>query len=357
MLPQRRELPVVFRPQEGEALSSWLARTGSVYRRDLGGLLSECLGWSEILAETIDVSHEPNQSADLCRLTRAEDSIIRRCTLSGSYPQWMPDWVSRKKAHFHLNNRTTHLPDQSAFHVCMQCLEDDLRRGDQFLRLAWLYAAVTICEKHHLPLWPVEQSLGSLQCICNPSGSLFVFYARYQGGYSVRHEDAAPLRALCRFEQALKLALDGHPSALFGLEGSAFVAVVNDLIWALLQPVAGDGTRIAHHFQVDHFRVPQGWRTPYYLTTLSGLDIRFRRAILATIACLLLPSSFAELITPTSDFSRQRVCALLLELLGEENSCAFMARAHRWPLLFRLRMGNAARALRPRTGGRSESID
>ena len=121
----------------------------------------------------------------------------------------------------------------------MQCLEDDLRRGDQFLRLAWLYAAVTICDRHHLPLWPVEQSLGSLQCICNPSGSLFVFYARHQGRYSVRHEDAAPLRALCRFEQALRLALDGHPSGLFGLEGSAFVAVVNDLIWALLQPAAG----------------------------------------------------------------------------------------------------------------------
>jgi hypothetical protein len=68
---------------------------------------------------------------------------------------------------------------------------------------------------------------------------------------------------------------------------------------------AGDGTRVAHHFQVDHVRVPQGWRMPYCLTTLSGLDIRFRRPILATIACLLLPSSFAELITPTSDFSRQ----------------------------------------------------
>jgi hypothetical protein len=235
----------------------------------------------------------------------------------------------------------------------MQCLEDDLRRGDQFLRLAWLYAAVTICDRHHLPLWPIEQSLGSLQCICNPSGSLFVFYVRHQSGYSVRREDAAPLRALCRFEQALKLALDDRPSGLFGLEGSAFVAVVNDLIWALLQPAAGDGTRVAHHFQVDHFRVPQGWRTPYCLTTLSGLDIRFRRAILATIACLLLPSSFAELITPTSDFSWQRVCTLLLELLGEENTCALMARAHRWPLLFRVRMGNATRALRPRTGGRS----
>jgi hypothetical protein len=357
MLPQQRELPVVFRPHEGEALSSWLARTGSVYRLNLGGLLSECLGWTEILAETIDVSHEPNQSADLCRLTRAEESIIRRCTLSGSYPQWIPDWVSRKKAHFHLNNRTTHLPDQSAFHVCMQCLEDDLRRGDQFLRLTWLCAAVTICDKHHLPLWPVEQSLGSLQCIRNPSGALFLFYVRHQSRYSNRREDAAALRALCRFEQGLKLALDGQPSGLFGLEGSAFIAVATDLIWALLQPAAGDGTRVAHHLQVDHFRVPQGWRTPYCLSTLSGLDMRFRQAILATIACLLLPFSFAELITSTSYFSRQRACAFLLELLGEENTCALLARAPRWPLLFRVRMGNAARALRPRPGGRSQSID
>ena len=103
--------------------------------------------------------------------------------------------------------------------------------------------------------------------------------------------------------------------------------------------------------------LPQGWRTPYCLSTLSGLDMRFRQAILATIACLLLPFSFAELITSTSYFSRQRACAFLLELLGEENTCALLARAPRWPLLFRVRMGNAARALRPRPGGRSQSID
>jgi hypothetical protein len=64
-----------------------------------------------------------------------------------------------------------------------------------------------------------------------------------------------------------------------------------------------------------------------------------------------------QLITPTSYFSRQRVCALLLELLGEENTCALMARAHGWPPLFRARMENGARALRPRPGGRSQSID
>jgi hypothetical protein len=75
--------------------------------------------------------------------------------------------------------------------------------------------------------------------------------------------------------------------------------------------------------QIDHFRAPQGWRTPYCLTTLSGLDLRFRRAILATIACLLLPSSFAELITPTSDFSRQRVCALLLDCLAKKTLRAY----------------------------------
>jgi hypothetical protein len=129
---------------------------------------------------------------------------------------------------------------------------------------------VTICDKHHLPLWPVEQSFGRLQCIRNPSGALFVLYVRRQSRYSNRREDAAALRALCRFEQGLKLALDGQPSGLFGLEGSAFIAVATDLIWALLQPAAGDGTRVAHHLQVDHFRVPQGWRTPYCLSTLRA---------------------------------------------------------------------------------------
>jgi hypothetical protein len=193
-----------------------------------------------------------------------------------------------------------------------------------------------------LPLWPVEQSLGNVQCIRNPTGALFVFYVRHQSRYSNRREDAAALRALCRFEQGLKLALDGQPSGLFGLEGSAFIAVATDLIWALLQPVAGDGTRVAHHLQVDHSACRKVGARHIACPPFSGLDLRFRQAILATIACLLLPSSLAELITPTSYFSRQGH-ALLLELLGEENTCTLLARAPRWPYLFRARMGNAAR--------------
>ncbi|HEY4047880.1 MAG TPA: hypothetical protein VGM27_13535, partial [Acidobacteriaceae bacterium] len=226
---------------------------------------------------------------------------------------------------------------------CMRCLEDD-RRGDQFLRLDWLCAAITICEIHCVPLWLYEEPLGALQCFHDDNGARFTFFTRSHSHYSGRRKDEAVLRALCRFEQALKRALAGEVRTLPGLDSIAFVAVVTDLIWALLQTVARDGTRLAHHFEVEHFPVPPGWRAPYTLRALSGLDIWFRQSVLAIVACLLLPTYFADLITVSSHLGRPDTDARLLDVLGPENVDTLLGRAHRWPIYFRLRMEKAARS-------------
>ena len=112
--------------------------------------------------------------------------------------------------------------------------------------------------------------------------------------------------------------------------------MVKDLTWALLQKVANDGTRLAHHLEVEQFPVPPGWRDPIMLHTLSRVDLGFRRAILAIIACLLLPKYFAAMSSTSSHLGRPvrllpPAACCLLRILSPEQADALLARAPRWP--------------------------
>jgi hypothetical protein len=151
------------------------------------------------------------------------------------------------------------------------------------------------------------------------------------------------LRALSRFEQAFKRVLAGQTHSLPGLGGDEFVAIVEDLIWALLQKVAHDGTRAAHLLEVEHFRVPPGWRAPLTLGTISRIDIRFRQAVLAIIASLLLPTYFAELTIASCYLGRPDTYSRLLRALRPEHAEELIARAQRWPLFYRLQVRQATR--------------
>ena len=164
--------------------------------------------------------------------------------------------------------------------------------------------------------------------------------------YSNRHSQS--LRVLSSFEQALKAALTGRSYGL--LAGHEFVAVVTDLTWALLQKVADDGTRLTHLLEVTQFPVPPGWRIPITLHTLSRVDIRFRQAILAIIARLLLPQHFATMASTSSYLSRPDACSRLLRILGPEQADALLAHSRRWPSYFRMRMMRA-KGNRPLTAG------
>jgi len=209
----------------------------------------------------------------------------------------------------------------------MACLDDDLGRGDQFVRLEWLYAAVTICEKHRIPL-RAREPLSALQRLHGRNGGRFTFHSGDRDLYLDFRRHRGPLSALSSFEQALKGALTGkiRPPALGGHE---FIAVVTDLTWALLQKVANDGTRLAHHLEVEQFPVPPGWRAPIMLHTLSRVDLSFRQAILAIIACLLLPKYFAAMASTSSQLGRPDACSRLLRILRPEQGDALLARAQR----------------------------
>ena len=147
---------------------------------------------------------------------------------------------------------------------------------------------------------------------------------------SRRHR--GPLSALSSFEQALKGALTGR-IRLPALGGHEFIAVVTDLTWALLQKVANDGTRLAHHLEVEQFPVPPGWRAPIMLHTLSRVDLSFRQAILATIACLLLPKYFAAMASTSSHLQPPRPPRRLLPPAAHPRS-----RTSRCPARSRLEM-------------------
>jgi hypothetical protein len=53
----------------------------------------------------------------------------------------------------------------------------------------------------------------------------------------------------------------------------------------------------------------------------------------------------------------KRHARLCWNYLPKKTPARFWLALHAGPYFFRVRMGNAARALRPRTGGRSQSID
>ena len=91
------ELPVVFRPHTGEALSSWLARIAGVYHLDLATLASECLDWKPNALAEIDLAPSATTLDDLSRLTRADQSIVAHCTVRGVNPDWLPDSVLFKQ--------------------------------------------------------------------------------------------------------------------------------------------------------------------------------------------------------------------------------------------------------------------
>ena len=77
------------------------------------------------------------------------------------------------------------------------------------------------------------------------------------------------------------------------------------------------------------------------IDTLSRGDLRLRRAILAVIACLLLPDFFADLVKTSDYLSSPDVCTHLLRIIGPRHATSLLARAHRWPILFRQRMQRA----------------
>jgi hypothetical protein len=345
MQQSQRDLPIVSRPYAGEALSSWLARIAGVYGLAPQALVEEVLGWSDNSLRTIDLNPASELVLQLARLTRSERKLVELCTVRGAHPQWLEGWVNSESAYWNVTERKTIVRTGTQFHVCLDCLDEDLERGSQFIRLEWLCAASTICSRHLSFLQPCSvDHAPPFECQTNRNHARLKVYAN-PGGHAALlcTKTKGLIQALSGFEKCLKRSLSQQEPAswMFMLKDHELNSVVCDLTWALLQPTGADGIRVAHHLETAAFRVPRGWRTPTEVCTLSQLDVSFRRAILATIACLLFPAHYSDLAQNFQWQSRAGTCRQVLQLLGAGRTKALLALDHRWPAFFRRRMRQA----------------
>jgi hypothetical protein len=149
-MPLSRELPVVFRPHAGEVLSSWIVRIAGVYHLDARALI-EHLGWWTDAVTEIDLSPPERLVREFSVLTRLDQNTVEQHTVLGTNPGWLPDWVTLRTPGWNTTDREPVFPSGVLFNVCPACLHADLDNGGQFIRVNWLCAATTICEKHFIP--------------------------------------------------------------------------------------------------------------------------------------------------------------------------------------------------------------
>ena len=341
MRPPRPEPPVVFRPHPLESLSSWVVRMAGVYHVDAGTLLSERTG-APMSLPRLDLQPSLLVLERVSQLTRWEMPQLRRHTLAGSHPHWLPHWVTLQPLYWHINNRASVAREGVLFGYCHACLSEDLEGGGQFFRLEWLCAVTTVCRQHAVALSPcAEMNPHPFDCRHTRAGARF--FCRFSGepldSRCFRVGSQRSLTLLACFEEKIRRALS--TVALGGIISCQLLAAVEDLVWALLQPIAADGTRLLHCLETTAFPTPRGWRTPPETFSLCRADLALRRALLSAIAYLLEPQAFACWGREFCHRASARVYSELLDLLGPWKADLLLSKAHRWPAQFRSKMPGA----------------
>lgn len=345
-MPLGREWPVVFRPQLGEALSSWIARIAGVYQLDARTLTVEHLGWPADALMEIDLGPSEQIIREFSRLTRLSQIAVERHTIRGAHPQWLPDWVTLRTPAWNTTDHKPLFPAGVLFNVCPACLHEDLNQGGQFIRMSWLCAATTICDEHLVPLRECFASVDPpFECRHGPAGPRFSCHGCegvLDAPFSERRSSNI-LALIGAFERRVKSALTRmYLAASDASADEKLISAVEDLAWALLQMVAVDGTRMVHYFQTEPFPVPRGWRNSCPVETLSRADIGLRRAVLAVMACFLRPCQFADLTRTGPHLRLPSRYSEMLHHLGTTRANWLLSRAHRWPEAFRKQMERAA---------------
>lgn len=347
-MPRSRDLPVVFRPLPGEVLSSWIVRIAGVYHLDAPALI-EHLGWPIGALTEIDLSPPERIVREFSELTRVSQNTVQRHTLLGANPAWLPDWVTLQPVACSTTDKKPAFRSGVLFNVCPACLRTDLNSHGQFIRISWLCAATTICDKHFFPLRECRDFLDPpFECRHGSTGARFFHCATKSVLDSPfrDHKTSGMSVALSEFEQMVKLSLTAtdrlSDTSSEATAAEELISVLEDLTWALLQIIDLDGTRVIHCFQTESFPVPRGWRNLCPVETLSRADVNLRRSILAVAACLLLPNRFRELARTAPYLNSPSRYSELLRSLGRTRSDLLLARRFRWPSSFRKEMERAA---------------
>jgi len=345
-----RRLPVSFRPYPGEALSSWMARSARVYSLDLAGLLTSYRGFDSATIETLDASPDFQTLQLLSTLTGVDVPEIARCTLAGNHPAWLPRWTTWQHADWEITERRTLLPHRLSVNVCPTCLREDDREGrEQYLRLRWFCAAMTLCDRHRVPLVArCSMATCLLSLRSRTSGTAHRLYCANcstfldgsGNGLSTPVSEAAARQQLNRFEQRLCAAISvGHlhpaPSDyLHRLRSEYLTIVVEDLIWALTRLTPSGNHRAIHFLETLQYPVPPGFRLPFDTPHwLSRTTVYVRRALLATVAMMLRPDQ--EAVVLRTDTFCSDAFERLQSLLTPSDHQQLLIRASNWPPHFR----------------------
>ena len=292
-MPLRLEWPVVFRPRAGEVLSSWILRIAGVYDMDGPTLAIDHLGWPTDSLREIDLTPPERTVEELAQVARLTKRAVERHTVRSFNPVWLDGWVTLCPPAWNATDGSQSQQPGVLFNVCPACLHEDLAGGGQYIRMKWLCAATTICDKHLIPLIECFDSIHlRVRCRSGPRQARFVSQdSRFVLDSPFRDRlNSGMLVMLSAFEQNLSRALESRfcSGASPFFEGRAdvqFVSVVRDLTWALMQTVEINGARLIHYFETDPFPVPAGWRNQREIETLSRADVKLRRSLLAVIAC------------------------------------------------------------------------
>jgi hypothetical protein len=107
--------------------------------------------------------------------------------------------------------------------------------------------------------------------------------------------ESQPLFAVARLEGLLRAGLTGVRTLDIGdqlIDSQSLLLFVEDVTWALMQPLLGSPFRALHSLQTLQFRVPMGFNTPVQSDSwLSCAPLAIRRSLLAVLASLILPAA------------------------------------------------------------------
>jgi TniQ len=334
-------LPVALRPYTGEALSSWVSRTAAVYGCTIQELLSEFAPFDRDTLDRFDVQLSSNTLSCLPVSLKTDTNSLEACTLAGSHPEWLNRWISLAEPLWNVTEHRTVTRFAVIPAICPLCLAADLRNGrSQYRRLEWYCAITTVCPSHRTPLvsccrtklWhqsvPTKGTLPTARafCLCCRSN-----LDRPQGWDSTVDQHA--ISALLSFESMFRTAIvmRCRPAvANSDYDCTNIIEPAQDVAWALMRPVSGTSRRVLHFMQTPQFKMPFGFNTPVEATSwLSSGSLRLRRAILAVIASLLLPTSLRS--TLVSEAGRGKSFWISFRsLLSPGDQKGFRQRAARW---------------------------
>jgi hypothetical protein len=333
-----RLLPVVLRPEPGEVLSSWVCRIAAIY----GVEVAEILG-PGIRYEHLAVSPEESALNAICIATRIPARFARLHTFRGYYWRWPDHWATRRILRSRCFGKSYH-EETPLMQVCVRCLQEDRQHGVQFLRLRWLSAAATFCQRHREPL--VECcTLCARVCMpaCRRIAGLFYFVCdacdgvqeEYRGK-KLRRCDESGVEWLLRFERTLSQALDGgqvDPLWAGPSTPKQFVRLVEDLVWALTRPakINSQQSPIAW-FAVNRFPHGRYRLGPTADHCLSITTVQWRRTLLAAVSCLLAGPELRR-VMDNDPWTQIRGTSLadLTECLAEPFSEELRIRSLHWP--------------------------